>query len=108
MCPCDPEVERVMHEQIREKWADYTTLRGTTRTLHPRSILEFHRRRQPSFDVEQRPFALHVLPDSPQQELVINIVEQTFDIELQNPVVSPAALTRYTDGIERRFPGSIT
>src|SRR4030095_10902424 len=29
--------------------------------------------------------------------------EQTFDVELQNPVVSPAALTRDTDGIEGRF-----
>jgi hypothetical protein len=48
-----------------------------------------------------------VLPDRPQQKFVINIVEQTFDIELQNPVIFPAALTRDPDGIERRFPGPI-
>src|SRR4029077_1668752 len=96
-----------MHEQSRENRADYSALRGTTRTLHPRSVLEFHRRRQPSFDVEQRPFAFHVLPDRPQQKFVINIVEQTFDIELQHPVIFPAAFTCYTYGIERRFPGPI-
>src|SRR5262245_23144803 len=81
-CPYHPEIKRVMHEQIRENWADNATLRGTAHTLHPRPILTFHRRLQPSFDVEQRPSALHVLPDSPQQEFVINIVEQTFDVEL--------------------------
>jgi len=44
---------------------DNTTLWGTTRTLDPRPILEFHRRFQPTFDVQQRPFAFHVFPDSP-------------------------------------------
>ena len=65
MCPCHPEIKCVMHEQIREDRANNTALRGTARTLHPRSILEFHRRLQPSFDVQQRPFAFHVLPNSP-------------------------------------------
>jgi len=38
---------------------------------------------------------------------VINIVEQTFDVELQNPIEPPAALTRHADGIECRFTRSI-
>jgi len=33
--------------------------------------------------------------------------EQTSDVELQHPVMFPAALSRDTDGIERRFPGPI-
>ena len=41
------------------------TLRGTTRTLHPRPVLELYRRLQPTLDVQQRPFAFHVFPDSP-------------------------------------------
>jgi site-specific DNA recombinase len=49
-------------------------------SLHTVSV--FHWSCQPSFDVEQRPFARHVLPDSPQQEFVIDVVEQTFDVEL--------------------------
>src|SRR5262245_46890374 len=64
-CPCHPEIERVMHEQIREDRADNTTLRGTTRTLHPRPVLEPHRRLQPTYDVQQRTFAYHLFPDRP-------------------------------------------
>ena len=63
-CPCHPEIERVMHKQIRENRADDTSLRGAACTLYRCPILAFHWRFQPPFDVEQRPFALHVLSDS--------------------------------------------
>jgi hypothetical protein len=46
-----------------------------------------------------------MLPDSPQQECVVNVIKQSFDIKLQNPVISPASLTRDTNSIERGFPG---
>jgi hypothetical protein len=39
----------------------------------------FHWRRQPPFDVEQRPFTRYVLPGSPQQEFMVDIIKQTFD-----------------------------
>jgi len=80
--PCHPEIERVMLEQVCQYRADDTPLRGSTRSLSLHTIIVFHWRRQPSFDVKQRPFARHVLPDGPQQELVVNVVEQTFDVEL--------------------------
>jgi hypothetical protein len=63
----------------------------------------FHWRRQPPFDVEQRPFTRHVLPDSPQQEFMVDIIKQTFDIELQDPIIFPAPLTRNAHSIERRL-----
>jgi hypothetical protein len=70
-----------MQEQVCQNRADDAPLRGATRSLGLRTIIVFHWRRQPSFDVEQRPFARHVLPDSPQQKFVVNVVEQTFDVE---------------------------
>jgi hypothetical protein len=33
------------------------------------------------FDVEQRPLVRHVFPDGPQQERVVDIVEQTLDVK---------------------------
>jgi hypothetical protein len=80
--PRHPEIERVMQEQVRQNRADNTTLRGATLSLSLRPVFVFHGRRQPSFDVEQRPFACHMLPDSPQQKFVVDIVEQTLDVEL--------------------------
>src|SRR5215831_4579822 len=80
--PRHPEIERVMQEQVRQNWADNTTLRGATLSLSLRTVFAFHGRRQPSFDVEQRPFACYMLPNSPQQKFVVHIVKQTFDVEL--------------------------
>ena len=42
-------------------------------------VVLFHRRPQPSFDVEQRPLARHVLADSPQHKRVVDIVEEPLD-----------------------------
>lgn len=56
---------------------------------------------------EQRPCARHMFPDGPQQKLVVDIVEQSLDVELQNPIVLPAPLSRHAYGIESRFTGSV-
>src|SRR5215472_14881786 len=92
-----------MQEQVCQNRADNATLRGTTRSLNLHTVFMFHWRCQPSFDVKQRPFARYVLPDSPQQEFMVDIIKQTFDIELQDPIIFPAPFTRNAYGIERRF-----
>ena len=97
----------VVHEQIRQNRADHTTLRGYRGFVQTVSHVPFHRRRQPSFDVEQRPLARHVFADSPEQKFMVDVVEQSFDVELYNPVIFPASLARDADGIERRFPRPI-
>jgi hypothetical protein len=38
---------------------------------------------------------------------MVDVVEQTLDIELQEPIIFPASLTRYPDGIKRRLVGPI-
>src|SRR6478736_2906403 len=82
MRPRHPKIERVMQEQVRQNRADNTTLRGATLSLSLRAVFMLHGRRQPSFDVEQRPFAFHMLPDSPQQKFVVDVVKQALDVEL--------------------------
>src|SRR3954469_5079242 len=106
--PRHPEIERIVQEEICQYWADDTTLRCSTRSFHPRTILQDHRCRQPSFNVQDCPLALDVFLDSPRQERVVDVVEQAFDIELEYPILFPAALPRRSNGIERRFSGPIT
>ncbi len=48
-----------------------------------------------------------MLPNRAQQKRVVDVVEQTFDVKFQNPVVIPATLSRHSDSIEGRFPGPI-
>src|SRR6516225_7161530 len=106
--PRYPEIERVMHEQIRQNRTDHTTLWGAAVSHDYRSIFLDHRRCQPSFDVEQRPFARHVFPDGPQQKRVVDVVEQALDVKFKNPVVFPASLARDADGVKSRFSRPVT
>lgn len=105
--PRHPEIKCIVHEEVGEDRAHRTPLWGAAASLDYRSILLHHRRCQPSFDVEQRPCTRHMFPDGPQQELVIDVVEQSFDVELYNPIVLPAPLSRDAYGIESRFAGSV-
>src|SRR3984893_19132719 len=102
MCPPHPEIKRIMQEQIGQYWADHAPLRSSPRPLNELPIL-FHGHRQPSFDVEQRPFASHVSPDCLQQKIMRKIVKQPFDVELQDPIIFPAPLTRDAYGVQSRF-----
>ena len=43
-----------------------------------------------------------------EQELMRNVIEQTFNIKFQNPVIRPATLPRDPDRIQCRFPWPIT
>src|SRR5215475_9547157 len=45
--------------------------------------------------------------DRPEQQLPIDTVEISFDIEVEHPVVSPAALTGLAHSIDGRFAGSV-
>ena len=56
----------------------HATLWGAAGSLDNYSVL-VHRCRQPSFDVEQRPFAPYVLPDSPKQKFVVDVVKRLLD-----------------------------
>ena len=80
--PCHPEIKRVMQEQVCQNRADNAPLRSPPGSLGLQTVSLFHWRRQPSFDIEQRPFALHVPPNSPKQKFVVDVVEQSFDVEL--------------------------
>ena len=61
--------------------------------MNQAAIFQLHRGFQPSFDVEKHPFAISMFPYRPQQKLMVDAVKEALDVEVKNPVVSPAPLT---------------
>src|ERR1700690_522936 len=49
-----------------------------------------------------------MFPNSLEQQRVVDVVEQTLDVELKNPVISPTPLPHYTHSIQSRLSGSVT
>jgi hypothetical protein len=96
-----------MQKEIRKQGTDHPSLRGPFIPMNQAAIFQLHRGLQPSFDVEKHPFAIGMFPCRPQQKLMVNIVKETLDVEVKNPVVSPAPLTCNPYGLYRRLPWPI-
>jgi len=47
------------------------------------------------------------MTDGLEQKLPIDAVEETLDVEVEHPVVAPAALTSRAHGIDGRFAGPV-
>ncbi len=108
MVPTHPHVERVMEKEIRQEGTDDPALRRSSFPADEAAIRHLNGRSQPSFEVEQHPRAVRMLAHRPHQQLPIDIIEEGFDVQIEHPVVAPAAPPRHADCIERRFAGSIS
>src|SRR5208282_1304912 len=102
-----PRVERVMQEQVRQDGAYDPALRSSRGARHDAAVLHLHRSLQPALDVEQHPGAIGMTTDRPEHQFPIYAVEVPFDVDIEHPVVSPAALTGLAHRIDRRFAGSV-
>ncbi len=67
------------------------------------SIFHLSRSFQPPLNVQQNPLALRMLSDGAHDEGVIQIVKESFDIQIQNPVIPPASLPCYSHRFDCRL-----
>ena len=100
--PPHPPIEGVVHEEIHQHGTHNTTLRRTAITWTNLSGLGYRGRLQPSPNIQQHPLTIRVLAQCLHQQIVIEIVESSFDIKLNHPVMLPAPLTCHSNRILRR------
>src|SRR6516164_694596 len=89
------------------KRADNPSLRRPCRTRHDAAVLHLHRRFQPALNVKEHPRTVRMMADRREQKLPIDAVEEALDVEIEHPVVAPAALTSLMHGVDRRFAGPV-
>ena len=77
--PRHPHVERVVQEQVRQQGTDDSPLWRSRRARNDAAVLHLHRRLQPTFDVEQDPWAVRMMTDRFEQQLPIDAVEGSGD-----------------------------
>ena len=87
--------------------SNHPTLRRSRPARHDTAILHLHRRLQPAFDVEQHPSAVRMVTDSFEHQLPIDAIEEAADIDIEHPVVTPAALASGVHRFDGRFAGSV-
>jgi site-specific DNA recombinase len=81
-------------------WSRHPALRRPLRPLNQRPVILLKRRLQPPLNVEKEPPLLGMPPHRFHQKLEIDVVEQTLDVKLQNPVVLPAPSSRNLHRVE--------
>src|SRR3990170_7205923 len=84
-----PPIKRIMQKQVCQQWADDSSLRSATFTLRQGSVLFLRGRFQPTLDIQNDPLVLHVLPNRPQHQIMIDVVEETFAVQVTDPVEAP-------------------
>src|SRR5262249_4788867 len=87
--------------------ADPPSVRRPRRARPDVAVLHLHRRLQPTLDVEQHPRTVRMTTDSLEQKLPVDAIEEALDVEIEHPVVAPAALASLVHGIDRRFAGPV-
>ena len=53
-----------------------------------------HGGRKPPLDIQDDPRKFRVVPNGAHQEFMIQIVEETFDVQINYPISPPASLPR--------------
>jgi site-specific DNA recombinase len=87
--------------------SDDPSLRRSCCPRHDTAVLHLHRSLQPALDVEQHPRTVRMMPDRLEQPLPIDAVEIGLYVDIEHPVIPPAALTGLAHGIDRRSTGPV-
>jgi len=95
----DPRIECVVQEQIGQNRAHNAALRRPFVAYREAAILLLKRSRQPALDVQQHPTAIAMMAKRLHQHVVTDVVEETPDVELYNPVVLPAPFAGDGNGV---------
>src|ERR1039457_3966550 len=99
--PPYPPIERIMHEEIQDQRAYAAALWRAAIPAPEFSCLAHRRRLQPPFDIQQRPFAVRMLPQCLHDQTVVESVKRSFDVKLQHPVEPPTSLARHPNRVYR-------
>src|SRR5205814_6918290 len=87
-----PPIKRIVQKQIGQQRADDTALRRALLTRNQLAVLFLHWRFQPPLDVENYPLFFGVFLHRPYQQILRDVVEETLDVQINDPVIALASL----------------
>src|SRR5208283_2012917 len=78
-------------------------LRGSLLPRDESTVIELHRGLKPSFNIKKHPRHIDMHPHRFEKQRPVDAVEKGLDVQIKNPVVPPAPLSRHPKGILGRF-----
>src|SRR5215471_3645664 len=105
--PSHPHVERIMQEEIGEQRTDNPALWRAFRPLFQGPAWLLHGGAEPPCDVETDPRQLSVVRNGALHQFPVQTIKERLDVEIYDPVVTPASLSCSSHRIVRRAPWPI-
>jgi hypothetical protein len=105
--PVHPAIERIVHEQVGQQGRDRRALWGSLLSCDEGAVWHLHRGFQPPFDVEQQPALVGVVSHRFEQQIMGHAVEEGPNVEIDHPVLLPAAPTGHGQCVMGASPRSI-
>jgi len=105
--PPHPHVKGIVQKQICQQGTTDAALRRALLTLRDAALLILRWRFQPPFDVEHDPRVFCVFLHRPHQQIMVNVVEETLDVQVDDPVRFPASLPSLPHRFQCRLPRAI-
>src|SRR5512136_2736532 len=103
--PRHPFIQGVMQKQVRQQRRDDSALWCPLAPWCLVALLILSGSFEPPLNVEHYPLLLGLLAHCPHHQVMGNVVEKAFDIQIQNPIIPPASLPgsshRLLRGLER-------
>lgn len=100
--PRQPPIKRVVHEQVRQDGRDRGSLWGSTPAGLQGPIGQLQVGGQPPLHIQHHPTRLGVLLDGLDDQVPPDTVEELPDVQIDHPVVLPAAFPAGSYRIQRR------
>jgi hypothetical protein len=96
-------IKGVMQKQICQNRTDHSTLKGAHIPLNECAIVFVATALSTSVPQKQHPSTFAMVAQRSHQEFMIDMIKQPLDVELYNPVITPASLTRFGNSIMSRL-----
>src|SRR5205814_3778647 len=102
-----PSIQGIVQKKISQQGANDTTLWSALVTWDQLAVFLLHWHLQPALNVENHPFLLRVFLYRPHQQIAWDVIEETPDVQVNDPVMPPTSLACSPHRIQGRLPRAI-
>jgi hypothetical protein len=87
-----PSIKTYMHEDICQQWTDHSPLRSTCQSINMVAILLHNSCFEPTLHIELNPFIPTVEPYRFHQQLMVNCIEESLNVQVNSEVMVECVL----------------
>src|SRR5699024_5197824 len=94
-----PTIKHFVQVEVRQQWADHAALWCSFFSLLDITAWQLHSGGDPTLDIEVVPWIIGCLRNKTLELIVIQIIKESFDVQINDPCIVPAIDFRCLHGV---------